>query len=341
VLRKPYKVGGKSSTGHTIAEILGQGPRAFVFTTTNNELRWAYYYNDGNLSEQLEAIVTRFDTLMTEIKALQISTGDKHDIYVLLGKSLFGALSSSKPGNPTGVFAEVKKRIDSHSGEAVPPNPDSGARADGKSDADIANPNQQKEGSSWFAAIIDFFAEANKFLVALTGVILAIGGLYVASVTVFKPTSGGGGQTPSPVQSPSPTPSAHTSDCFKQYFADLPEDPVAPRMKRIKSGPGMAQIIQPRQTKDGLMGIEFIDDSGQPIGGTKFKVDSTSGAFTVQSVANSNCQEIRDYRNDTGGGNMNELLNWGYLYFSIDRHDYKIRLGYDGGAVTALFQKTS
>jgi predicted nucleotide-binding protein len=106
-----YKVGELSSTGQKIAEILGQSPHACVYTTADNQLRWAYYENKGVLSDRLQQTVARFDTLMSAIKSLPEPAEAKRDIYVLLGKSLFTALSSKRPKPLSASFKEVEKLI--------------------------------------------------------------------------------------------------------------------------------------------------------------------------------------------------------------------------------------
>lgn len=108
---KPYVVGGKSTSGHKIASVLGQSPRGCVFTTANNELRWAYWHNKGTMSESLQAVVARFDTLMAKI-ATSSAVGDaKREMYLLLGKSLFGAIDASRPKSPKATFAEVERQL--------------------------------------------------------------------------------------------------------------------------------------------------------------------------------------------------------------------------------------
>lgn len=114
--KKPYRVGEKSSTGHTIATILGESPLAFVFTTTNNELRWVYYGNNGLLPEKLGAAVARFDLMMKQIKALKTSADDKREIYLLLGKSLFVAMNCRKQKTLASAFDSVAEIIESHVG---------------------------------------------------------------------------------------------------------------------------------------------------------------------------------------------------------------------------------
>lgn len=106
-----YVVGKTSSTGHKIASILGQSIRGCVFTTTNNELRWAYWHNSGVMSERLKEVVARFDTLMTRIAACSATVDTKRELYQLLGKELFAAIDSPRPKTPKATFAEVDRQL--------------------------------------------------------------------------------------------------------------------------------------------------------------------------------------------------------------------------------------
>ena len=56
-----YAVDEKAATGHQIASILGQSQKGCVYTTTNNELRWEYWENDGELTDSLREIVAKFE----------------------------------------------------------------------------------------------------------------------------------------------------------------------------------------------------------------------------------------------------------------------------------------
>ena len=67
--QKPYVIGGRPSTGHKIASILGQVARGCVYTKANKELRGVYWHNNGTMSAHLKDIVARFDTLMPKIAA--------------------------------------------------------------------------------------------------------------------------------------------------------------------------------------------------------------------------------------------------------------------------------
>lgn len=108
---KLYVVGEKSASGHKIASILGQSPRGCVFTTANNELRWAFWHNKGVMSEALWAVVARFDALMARIAGGPAVGETKRDLYYLLGKSLFAAIDAARPKSAKATFAEVERQL--------------------------------------------------------------------------------------------------------------------------------------------------------------------------------------------------------------------------------------
>jgi hypothetical protein len=108
---RSYKVGDTTTTGHVVAEILGQSPAACVYTSTKDELRWAYYANDGVLPDEHGAVVAKFDTLMDEVRSLDGTLDSKRPLYTLLGKNLFVALNATKPTALPDIFSRVEKKI--------------------------------------------------------------------------------------------------------------------------------------------------------------------------------------------------------------------------------------
>lgn len=106
-----YAVGEKAATGHQIASILGQSQKGCVYTTTNNELRWEYWENDGELTDSLREIVAKFDTLMARIAASGLTRDKKLVLYTLLGKSLFSAIDSPRPKSPKLTFQQVEEQL--------------------------------------------------------------------------------------------------------------------------------------------------------------------------------------------------------------------------------------
>lgn len=108
---KLLKVGDKTSTGHVVSEILGQGPSGAVYISSNNEIRWVYYKNDGMLPDQLGLVVARFDSLLMDIRAVRVPVADKRPLYELAGKTLYLAFSCANRSDPANVFADVERRL--------------------------------------------------------------------------------------------------------------------------------------------------------------------------------------------------------------------------------------
>ena len=115
---KGYKVGDTTTTGHVVAEVLGQSPTACVYVSTTNELRWAYYGNDAILPDEHGAVVAKFDTLMDEISSLDVSVELKRPLYTLLGKNLFVALNATRPSSLPDIFSRIEKKISESSTKA-------------------------------------------------------------------------------------------------------------------------------------------------------------------------------------------------------------------------------
>lgn len=132
--------------------------------------------------------------------------------------------------------------------------------------------------------------------------------------------------------------------CLGKYLAGVP----ANRQKAIESGPGEVVIVSgEQQPKDGLLGIEFIEDN-KPIGAATFALFASSTdnpTFKDIKLYDAKCQEIQDYSNKTRGENKHEMINWDYLVIHLEGRTYELRLGYDEhngtrkgrGDVTARF----
>src|SRR5215213_4898178 len=108
---KLLKVGEKTSTGHVVSEILGQGPNGAVYISSNNEIRWVYYKNGGTLPDPLGLVVARFDSLLMDIRAVRVPLADKRPLYELAGKTLYLAFSCTNRSDPANVFADVERRL--------------------------------------------------------------------------------------------------------------------------------------------------------------------------------------------------------------------------------------
>ena len=106
-----YKIGSKCATGQVIASVLGQSPTASVYTTKDNHLRWEYFKNGGNMSQDLKPAINRFDALMTRIAQLPLDSDSKAPLYHLLGKCLFSALDSGLADSESSYFRPAERMI--------------------------------------------------------------------------------------------------------------------------------------------------------------------------------------------------------------------------------------
>ncbi len=104
------RVGGECTTGQIVASILGQSTKVTVFTTTDNHLRWRYHENHGDLPDDYIAIVSDFDSLMTEIRTY-VPEHNRPEAYMLLGKALFGAINSTVLKSSAHYFDHVRHFI--------------------------------------------------------------------------------------------------------------------------------------------------------------------------------------------------------------------------------------
>ena len=107
---KILKIGQKTSTGHVVEHIFGQGPNGAVYTTTNNEIRWSYWANNGRLPDAVSAVVAHFDALIIQIRSIY-DREEKRSLYELLGKCLYLAFSANISPNPKAVFEKVEARL--------------------------------------------------------------------------------------------------------------------------------------------------------------------------------------------------------------------------------------
>ncbi|HEY0429005.1 MAG TPA: hypothetical protein VGC76_14585 [Pyrinomonadaceae bacterium] len=90
-----------------IAITLGKSPTAIVYTTKDNQLRWRYFGNKGNLPNRLINAVSEFDTIMTKI-GVSVPKSYKKEAYYQLGKSLFAALNCPGTTKHVSYFRDVK-----------------------------------------------------------------------------------------------------------------------------------------------------------------------------------------------------------------------------------------
>ena len=62
-IQHKYKVGDQCTTGQKITMILGQSGIACVYCTDDDNLRWDYHANDGQLPANLLPAVAALDSL--------------------------------------------------------------------------------------------------------------------------------------------------------------------------------------------------------------------------------------------------------------------------------------
>jgi nucleoside phosphorylase len=108
--------GKRSPSGFVVKEILGQGARACVYTTDDDQLRWEYD-DDGVLPDSVKPLIHRFDVLMSRIAALP-DIGDRRRLYALLGKTLALALNAKKLAR-TDAFIGIEHRLDEIAAQQV------------------------------------------------------------------------------------------------------------------------------------------------------------------------------------------------------------------------------
>jgi hypothetical protein len=104
------KVGDESSTGQTVASILGQSARVTVFITTDNHLRWQYHENKGRIPDDRMPALNEFDSLMTDIKA-SVPAHNRPEAFTRLGKALFASLNAKEPADAIRNYDTVKSFI--------------------------------------------------------------------------------------------------------------------------------------------------------------------------------------------------------------------------------------
>jgi len=120
---KLLKVGCTTSTGHVVSQILGQGPNGAVYFSTSNEIRWVYYKNRGTLPDELGLVVARFDSLLSDIRAVKVPLTEKRDLYELAGKTLYLAFNRTTSLDPANVFADVERRLHTLASSVAKPAP--------------------------------------------------------------------------------------------------------------------------------------------------------------------------------------------------------------------------
>lgn len=104
------EIGGKGPAGHTVKTILGQSPKAAVYTTEDDHLRWNYTENNGVVPGELSPAISKFDSLMAETKSFAPKK-HRHECFILLGKSLFAALNGTPAESAVECFGDYEEYL--------------------------------------------------------------------------------------------------------------------------------------------------------------------------------------------------------------------------------------
>jgi hypothetical protein len=162
--------------------------------------------------------------------------------------------------------------------------------------------------------------------------------LFLTSQSPIIDSNGPGDKlTPSPtvtfapISSPSSTSTKNIMDCFPS----IPEN----RKRVMEAGKLDLEIVGSLEPKNESMAITFTDNR-TPIGAIRFSFYSNIYIFKIESVFDSNCQQIEGYENIDRSGDKNILQNWDTLQIQFGGDKYIFRPGYDGTIITASFQHT-
>lgn len=183
----------------------------------------------------------------------------------------------------------------------------------------------EKEQDEIESKIIKVKGGPGLILISL-GVILFLASMQISDPPTFHfPPNR---STPTPTPTPTSTPN---KDCFNRYFSGIPKD----RLATAEEGAESVLLIRREQSKDELIGINFTD-TGQSIGAIKFYFISSNEFFKIQTVIDSNCQEIEDFYNKDRPIDKYVLQNYDTLRITFENDTYELRLGYTDGAIEAL-----
>ncbi|NIR52379.1 hypothetical protein GWO43_27455 [candidate division KSB1 bacterium] len=125
--------------------------------------------------------------------------------------------------------------------------------------------------------------------------------------------------------------------CFDAYLDTIPSE----RIQTLESGTADFDIIGPQQSKDEKIAIIF-SELNRPIGAIKFSFILNNKIFKIESIVDAQCGPIENYSNTSRGGDKHVLQNWDTVEMQIGDSRYELRLGYDGGIISAnYFRKVS
>lgn len=101
------KIGEPDPHGSIVNSVLGQSASVAVYTTTDEQLRWNYTANNGTIPATKHPAISKFDSLMSEIKTVA-PPKYKQECFALLGKALFAALDTDAKGVDPNTFESLE-----------------------------------------------------------------------------------------------------------------------------------------------------------------------------------------------------------------------------------------
>lgn len=130
------------------------------------------------------------------------------------------------------------------------------------------------------------------------------------------------------------TGSSGESDCFTQFFSDVPAD----RIKDAEVGAGTNEpqlLIGPAQPKDEIVALKFTEFN-RPLGAMKFNLFPESEIFKIISLVDADCQEIETF-SSVSGGDKRVLSRDGGLRIQFGGREYILQLIYDSGGAGEIW----
>lgn len=124
----------------------------------------------------------------------------------------------------------------------------------------------------------------------------------------------------------------HGDRCFEEYFGQIPED----RVSKLEVGIQDKDLISTSQAKDHPIGILFLQNR-DPLGGIIFNYFPGSKIFKIASIVDRSCRSVETFSNSSRGGDKKVLQNWDTVEMALGERSYFLRLGYDGGVISANY----
>ena len=119
-----------------------------------------------------------------------------------------------------------------------------------------------------------------------------------------------------------------TESCFGTFFEDL----VTSRITNLEAGVSDIVVIGMQQSKNDTFGL-LLTEGNAPIGALKVNFFSNGDIFKIEALVDHTCAPIT-YANVADPGEI-VLQNWDTIEFQLQGSSYLLRLGFDGGEITA------